>query len=156
MLIYLMRHGQAQGLAPSDRARTLTDVGRQEVADVAQAMRSDETPAQLLYASPYTRARETAEIMGRRWLGSEQIEFHDCLVPGGEIERILARIEEARPESVLIVSHMPGISCLGGILIDGDPNSCPGFSTAGVMCIEMEMAAPGLGCLRWYKEPRDW
>lgn len=156
MLIYLMRHGQAESLAPSDRARALTEIGQQEVACVANSLRNSCPPVQAVFASPFVRARETAVTVSQNWLGENRIEIHDCLIPGGAFERILPVIDDAGHDAVLIVSHMPGISCLGGILTDADPNCGPGFSPAGIMCIETETAAPGLGCLRWYKQPSDW
>lgn len=156
MLIYLMRHGQAENLAPSDRERALNQIGQREVAQVAEALKSACAPVQGIFSSPFVRARETASIIGQSWLGENRIEIQDCLIPGGAFERILPVIDASGHEAVMVVSHMPSISYLGGLLTDADPDSGPGFSTAGVMCIETETAAAGLGRLRWYKRPRDW
>lgn len=61
MNLYLVRHGQSEGNlarpgAPHDPA--LTHIGRAQAARVAQALASEPTVA--LYASPTTRALETA------------------------------------------------------------------------------------------------
>lgn len=156
MLIYLMRHGQARNLAPSDRERTLTEFGQREVEHVAQSLQSNCPPIRAIYTSPFVRARETTSILSRNWSEEHQVEVYDCLIPGGAFERILPVLDAAAHDAVMVVGHMPGISCLGGILTDANLNSGPEFSTAAVMCIETEMVASGLGCLRWYKRPVDW
>ena len=62
-MIYLIRHGKSEDLITSDYDRKLTLEGRKELEDnfkeFKEKFKSDNFK---VYCSPYTRARQTAEI----------------------------------------------------------------------------------------------
>jgi broad specificity phosphatase PhoE len=69
----LIRHGQSEFNAHHDRTGRdpgipdpkLTALGRQQVAESAERLKSHRHPIRRVLASPYTRAIETAEIVAR-------------------------------------------------------------------------------------------
>ena len=63
MDLYIVRHGEAEP-GTNDAARLLTDRGRQEVAEIAQAMSRRGASIRQIRHSGRARARETAEIIG--------------------------------------------------------------------------------------------
>ena len=61
--VYLMRHGQAEGMHPSgDRARALTPEGRSQVTALGQTLKGTVSITRVV-CSPYVRARQTADVM---------------------------------------------------------------------------------------------
>ena len=71
----------------------------------------------LIAASPYMRAQETAAIAVKFLGPGIRRETWDALVPSGEPEDVIRRIESAHAEALLIVGHEPLLSTLLGILI---------------------------------------
>ena len=61
MKIWILRHGQAEGMAASDEARQLTLHGREEATLMADYLA--EVPLDGILASPYRRAQQTAETV---------------------------------------------------------------------------------------------
>ncbi len=155
MRVFLMRHGAAVSRAESDRARVLSDAGRFEVQAVAVAMDAAGIGFDAVLASPYPRAWQTAAIVCGE-LGIRDPLRCPELEPGNDPRTALAQFGEQECESMLVVGHMPGISQLGGIMVDGRPDAAPGFHTAAVMAVETEVPAAGCGRLLWYREPADW
>ena len=77
--IYLIRHGESEGNASAirlDEATGLTDRGRAQAAAVAE--RCAKLPVEALVASAFERARQTAEIIGKK-IGREP-EYSDLFV----------------------------------------------------------------------------
>ena len=102
VIVMLMRHGNA---APPHRSindykRELTNEGRQEVECVSKCI---ERPS-IIYSSPYTRARQTAEILSKRF--GVRMEIQDLLKP--DIFNINTLFEIAKP-GALLVGHNPSL-----------------------------------------------
>ena len=143
--LLILRHGEA-GPGYPDAERALTDWGRGEVERLAAwlAGRSDLAGLHLL-ASPYVRARQTAAIIGEA-LGTA-VETLPIITPDDDpaavADWLLARPEE-RPR--LLVSHMPLVGALTGLLVEGRADRGLGFPTAAVA--ELEAEVWGAGCAR--------
>ncbi|MCP4642045.1 MAG: histidine phosphatase family protein [bacterium] len=74
MNLYLVRHGQSEGNIPGASAvgdPPLTERGRAQAACVADTFAAE--PVAALYASPMTRALETATIIGERLFLSPRV-----------------------------------------------------------------------------------
>ena len=67
MQVYFLRHGRAvaanmwRGAEPE---RPLTDEGRDELRQLARGLKRIGVAPDAIYTSPFTRAKETAEIVG--------------------------------------------------------------------------------------------
>ena len=66
MRLYCVRHGQSEAnvlqvISNRDQPHPLTELGRQQAAQLAQSLR--DLPIAKIYASPILRARQTAEIV---------------------------------------------------------------------------------------------
>ncbi|MDU8924801.1 phosphohistidine phosphatase SixA [Pasteurellaceae bacterium LIM206] len=113
MKVFIMRHGEAEMLAASDKARHLTEYGRQQVYSQAEWLKSVLTQPEHIIVSPYTRAIETFEqidvVFSRRL--SDRVEVWDGITPYGNSEIVsdyLATLAEKDPKlQILIVSHLP-------------------------------------------------
>ncbi len=120
MLIYLLRHGVAEDRPPGhadDRERALTPEGAQRMQQEAQGMRRLAIELDRLLTSPYARARQTAEIVGRAL--AVAVEIEPALAPGMRLEDLQRAIERAGAQRVMVVGHEPDLSSVGGALIGG-------------------------------------
>jgi len=104
--IYIMRHGQSGPAAPSmpDSSRTLTERGFGEVRTVAARLNQRAPDIELVYFSPYLRARQTAALVTKAL--NAEMSLLEELHPGGDPDKIIDVLTGTEGEVVLI-SHMP-------------------------------------------------
>lgn len=137
--LIIMRHGEA-GRHQSDAARPLTDRGREESDRVAQAMAADWRP-RAIWCSPLTRARQTARIIADRV--SLDVTEQPFLKPEDPPELAIEALQKYRGDTPLVlVSHMPLVGVLAGLLVEGRAGQIP-FATSQAVCLEMDIAAAG-------------
>jgi phosphohistidine phosphatase len=153
MYIYLLRHGQAEQRAYADPMRRLTGKGHDEVRSVARQFLDRKITLDLAYASPYTRARETAEefiAIVQAGLVPENAEW---LTPENRASGVLAVLAGSSAEHVLLVSHNPLVSELNALLTEGDICERHILGTSELLCIEADPPAAGNGTLRFVLKP---
>lgn len=154
--LLIMRHGEAAPGAP-DAERVLTARGEREAEGMGRwlAARGDLDLARLrLVASPYRRARQTAARIAAP-LGLEvetlaRITPDDA--PGAVIDWLL---DEPDDRPLLLVSHMPLVAALTGLLVEGRAERGPGFVTAAVAELTAEVHAAGCARLARFTTPAD-
>ena len=152
--LLIMRHGEAAPGFP-DNQRLLTSRGEREAAAMARwlAARMEEGEARTsLYASPYARAQQTAELIAKT-LGCplETLEFitpEDD--PAAVAEWLLTQPEDA---PIMLVSHMPLVGNLTGLLVEGRPEQGIGFATAAIAELEADIWAAGCARLKRFTQP---
>jgi phosphohistidine phosphatase len=153
--LLIMRHGQAVSGAPDDR-RELTGQGRREVARMADWLarhRDGEAPLRVL-ASPYVRARQTADLMAEA-LGS-RVETLSIITPDDAPDAVGDwLLEQPKAEPLLLVSHMPLVSALTGWLVEGREDQGPGFPTAAIAELQGDLLARGCVQLLRFTAPSD-
>lgn len=142
MKLYIMRHGKAESYAESDQVRPLSDVGRQQVTDVAKQM-SDLSLSGIM-ASPYLRAWQTAELV-QAVMSTPVLQRCDSFTPSSPVREALRKLPESG--DWLLVSHMPLVSLLTGLLTEDDQARGVVFSAAMVVGLDMPEASPGLARL---------
>ena len=126
MKLYILRHGEAvergDPAFKEDADRPLTPKGTQRAKALAHALRGLEISMDIIFSSPFTRARQTAEIMEHGLRLHDRLEFTNHLTPPGNPEKLVDQLNAIRPapESVLLVGHEPFLSefisilCVGG------------------------------------------
>jgi phosphohistidine phosphatase len=93
-----------------DAARPLTPEGRQKMERAAVGLRSAVPEIDLLAASPFKRAYDTAEIIGRAYDGLK-VERVAELAPGSGVDRFLEWLQGQRSHgTVAVVGHEPDLS----------------------------------------------
>ena len=150
MLLYLMRHGRAEGAAPSrpDHARELTPAGRSEVEQIARAIQYTGWQAQRLLCSPYTRARQTADCVASS-IGCS-IDVVSTLIPGFGLRELAEAINAVgSPEAVMVVAHQPSIGEVVARLTGSRVQVAP----AAIIAIEVARLRRGVGFLKGCYDP---
>lgn len=146
-----MRHGQASQLASTDADRALTETGRRDVVNVVEARSQALGTVQVILASPYRRARETAALAIKTLDFSGQLLVCDELRPDGNIAALVEFIEQLGVSSVLLATHQPLIGEMAAALT-GDPQ-LRAMNTAWLLALQTEALAPGFARLLWVQTP---
>lgn len=153
MNIWILRHGQAEGWAPSDELRALTAQGQEEVRLMATQLAGQ--PVDAILASPYLRAQQTADIVQKQLQIRRGVATAAWLTPDDDPRRVLDFLEERSERNLILVSHQPLVSQLISLLVEGNRTGHYPMPTAGLACIELDFPAAGLGQLRLLSSPAN-
>lgn len=151
MELFLLRHGHAHAMAPTDQERALSDAGRADVRANMSKIKTDLAKLQAVWVSPYRRAQETWEE-ARVFLPNAPVAItNQEITPDGSPLSIIASIAEAGVESLLIVTHQP----LVGYLVDqltGSVNLSGFMDTSDVIALDVSDPLIGTGVIRWHSK----
>ncbi|MCY1430394.1 Phosphohistidine phosphatase SixA [compost metagenome] len=151
MKLWVLRHGEAvpHGSRPHDSERELTDHGRKEV--LSSAARLMGQPLTAIYASPYLRAQQTAQLV-REALGFEpEIRTVDWLTPETDPDKVAEQLVSV--SNVLLVSHNPLVGNLLSYLQHGAGYPPEKVSTAGLAELKADELLVGSMTLDSIKHP---
>ena len=150
MKLWVLRHGEAvpYGSCP-DSERELTAHGRQEA--LSSAARLIGQPLTAIYASPYLRAQQTAQIV-REALGFEpEIRTVEWLTPETDPDKVAEQLVSV--SNVLLVSHNPLVGHLLSYLQHGAGYPPEKVGTAGLAEISGDELLIGSMKLAGIKHP---
>ncbi|MFU2329659.1 phosphohistidine phosphatase SixA [Pseudomonas sp. NFX98] len=130
MKIWVLRHGEAvpHGSRSSDSERELTDHGREEVLRSAAFLIGQ--PLTAIYASPYLRAQQTAQLVHEALGFKPEIRTVEWLTPDTEPDKVAEQMVAV--SDVLLVSHNPLVGNLLSYLQHGAGHPPERVSTAGL------------------------
>ncbi len=162
MRLYLLRHAEAipRGTAgyAQDAARPLTDEGRRQARQVAKGLQRLGVPAEVIVASPYVRAAQTAEEVARVLAFEEPVRTLEALRAEAKPRETSAALAAlASHDHVVLVGHEPHLSAWLAELVAGEDGLRCVFKKGGVACVEVERVPPprGSGTLRWLMTPKQ-
>lgn len=131
MGLYLVQHGDAVEEAV-DPTRPLSPQGRADVEALARACRGRIAARQIIHSGKL-RAEQTAEILGQV-LGMP-VKAAAGLNPGDPPRPVAEKITGS--DDLLIVSHLPFLERLTGLLVAGDEaRQIVAFQRGGMVCLE--------------------
>src|SRR5712691_710324 len=162
MNLYVLRHGLAvEHGAPGyarDADRPLTPKGKRKLEQIADAMDAMALSFGLILSSPYTRARQTAEIVADTLHARKKLEYSEDLVPDGSFKKLIEGLNDlkSRPEDVLLVGHEPYLSGLISLLVSGDSDFSVVMKKGGLCKLFIESLKHGrCAALEWLLTPRQ-
>jgi phosphohistidine phosphatase len=150
MKLWVLRHGEAEpyGSRP-DSERALTAHGREEALRSAAELIGK--PISAIYASPYLRAQETAQLV-REVLGFEpEIRTVEWLTPDNRPQAVAEQLVSV--DYALLVSHNPLVGNLLGYLQHGHVQQPEAVKTAGLAELEGDLPLAGAMKLNGIKHP---
>jgi phosphohistidine phosphatase len=140
-----MRHATAEEAAGgSDATRRLSEQGRREAQEAAEAIGKRDVRPAIVLTSPRLRARETAEIVART-LGVP-VEVREGLNCGATAAAYLDALKPDDGRDVLIVAHNPEISAFACAL----SRRAISFRPSTVGCFELTADSASL---EWVRHP---
>ena len=138
-----------------DDTRSLTGSGRQTARQIGRSLKNLLPRIDLLAASPYVRAVETAKHIAHAYKKLEVMSL-PALRPGGPPRDALAWLQTQSHDAVIVlVGHEPDLSGLASWLLTGDTKSVLVFKK-GAACLMVfdSRPAPAAGQLEWFAPPR--
>jgi phosphohistidine phosphatase len=156
MQLLIIRHadaGDSEQFALTrqpDNKRPLSDAGREQMDSASRALCLLVPKINLLAASPYTRAMQTAEIVLTRYPNAAR-EITDTLVPEKDPESFVRWLRaQGSREVVAAVGHEPHLSTLATWLVAGCEDSRFELKKGGACLINFQKPpAKGAGMLEW-------
>ena len=125
MDLYILRHAIAvQRGTPGyedDSKRPLTGKGAKKMNRIAEGMLALDLSFDVILSSPFTRAKQTAEIVAEVFHAEKKLEFTEHLEVGGDAEKLVDLINDtySSASSVMLVGHEPYLSGLISMLLSG-------------------------------------
>lgn len=142
MQLIIMRHGEA-GSHSIDTQRALTMRGVEQAQQVAGELRNSGIRPSAIWSSPYVRARQTANVVTET-LGVPTF-TQNTLTPDSDPRAVLGSLQaEADFDTLMLVSHMPFVEMLTGLLLDGRTAGYP-YSTGQARILELTYPAVSCG-----------
>jgi phosphohistidine phosphatase len=146
MILYLVRHGDADTPAPSDDARVLSKKGIRVTTAMAKLLRGAEFDApEIIVTSPLPRAEQTARIMLEEFSPKAKFEINDGIRSGGSLEAAMSIVVSKKDlcDVLMLVGHDPLFSRLASVLVSGTEYG-----------IEMKKSAVAIFELTRFEAPR--
>jgi phosphohistidine phosphatase len=153
MLIYIARHAWAGERGdprwPDDSLRELTPAGIDRYTRVVKALAARGFAPERIATSPYTRCRQTAEILAKNIATNPSIDELAALEPASELEPLLEWSCAQGEADTCWVGHSPDVEWLTAALI-GDSTASIRFAKGAVAAINFEEEInAGTGELNW-------
>lgn len=141
-----MRHGDAPYI---DGERQLSESGKQDVAQMSQRLaeifKQQGIELELMLASPYLRAQQTADIVEQELMNAKVRPFlreQEPLLRSESDPAMTASYVESLPQStILLVSHMPLVA---NLLASWLPHQGRYFPTSAIAELEFVNGKPAL------------
>ena len=161
MRLLVVRHAIAEDRAAfarshkDDSTRPLTPDGRRKMERAALGLKELVPELDVLAASPYKRAIETAEIIAAAY-GGPSVERVPDLAPGAGVDRVVSWLADRHARgSVAVVGHEPDLGQLVCALL-ASTNGPFLELRKGAACL-LELAGPvkrGAATLDWFLGPK--
>jgi phosphohistidine phosphatase len=146
MLVYLLRHGEAEPNAASDAARKLTHKGHQEVLSVAHQFLVNKLPLDRCISSPYVRAHQTARDFLKQVKPGLALDESLLLTPEIRASEVMKLLDSLPATAhVLLVSHNPLLSELNALLTEGNIDHMHILSTSELVAVNIDVIGLGMG-----------
>ena len=161
MDIVLVRHAIAEERDPMrwshDALRPLTSSGRERFEPAARGLGTIVGRVELVLASPYVRAWDTARIVSDQadWpapVSCPELAAHATV--GEALEVLVALPNDG---TVVCVGHEPNLTLLAQALLRSkDAGDVPWFKKGGALCVRFRGSVePRRGKLYWARAPKD-
>jgi phosphohistidine phosphatase len=153
VFVFIARHAWAGERGdprwPDDSLRELTPEGIERYEKVVKAIAPRGFKPAIVATSPYTRCRQTAEIIAKHVTGRPKIEDLAALEPGSEVEPLIEWTISQDGADVCWVGHSPDVEELAATLV-GEDGTGIRFAKGAVAAIAFDdEVSLGTGELHW-------
>lgn len=161
MKLYLLRHAIADlrdpVRYPDDSLRPLTKEGKEKFRRICAGIQRLNLTFDLVVSSPYTRARQTAEVFCEELkISRSRLIFNENLTPFGNPQALFEEIYAQYTDlaSLACVGHEPYLSELIGSLLCGNAATSITIKKGGLCCLSLaQLDFVGYATLKWLLTP---
>jgi phosphohistidine phosphatase len=160
VLLYIVRHGQAEDHAASGRDddRALTDAGVREIRRIARRLHDLGVRFDHTLTSPLVRAQQTADLLVKESV-TTWVEEAGFLGPDGHLDDLRAWLAQWRKRhsgSVALVGHQPVLGAWIELLVHGEASGHVQLKKAGIAALTLPDAGSPVGAskLEWLITPK--
>ncbi len=138
MELFILRHAIAEERDPEkypdDSLRPLTARGKKRMRRVAEGMAAAGIRFDIIYTSPYTRARHTADIVADVYRARKKLHETETLASDGDPKELINFLQtmKGKVDRILLVGHEPYLSDLISVLVTGDSSFTFSMKKGGV------------------------
>jgi phosphohistidine phosphatase len=148
VLLYLLRHADAETVAASDDARPLSERGIDQAKKVARFCEAHDMQLSLILTSPLRRAHETAKPMAAALRA--ELMIVPWLASGMHPEAALEELRAYRSQtSLMLVGHEPDFSQLAAHLLGLPTNNAIHVRKASLTLLELDVFRAGAATLQF-------
>ena len=155
MNLIIMRHGEAEPYASSDRDRALSDYGRQQAYAAGEWLKANDISISQCWASPYLRTQQTAECVQSVY-GELPTTPAGFLTPGSSPMAVVEQLRDNANNNLLVISHNPMVSQLVNYLSSGRTQGAAIMGTASMALFDETQWLPGCCSLLWLRHAPDF
>ena len=153
MKITLLRHGEAVEMSEwkgTDSDRPLTEKGREKMEEISKSISRLGWKFDLVFSSPYQRAKATAEIVVGELNIAEPIRVSEAMSCEGDMMDIVKELKEldSNFERILMVGHEPHLSSLISFLITGETSYSFEMKKGGLCRLALDSLSEEGRCAR--------
>lgn len=157
MKLWILRHGEAELRKTTDHERELTQQGRKEAQAAGQSLAKHAGAGLVVLASPYRRAQQTAEaVLQELRRPVTALQTVPWCTPDDDPVAALDHLALHQETELLLVSHMPFVSALAGLLAEGNVYAGPPMHTASLVELEVSMVAAGIAQMLSLRHPPEF
>jgi phosphohistidine phosphatase len=148
VLLYLLRHADAETIAASDDARVLSEKGHEQAKKVARFCKAHAMEVSVVLTSPLARAQQTAKPVAEALRADLQVA--PWLASGMHPHAALEELRAFRSErALMIVGHEPDFSQLVAHLLGLPTNTAIEIRKASLTLLEIPVFRAGAASLRF-------
>lgn len=160
MDVFILRHGKAEERSTnvaSDSKRSLTEVGKKDLAEIAKGMKNLDIEFDLIISSPLNRAKETADIISEKLYKKKKIALWDELKPESDVLDTHKKLAQFPPDAkILLVGHEPHLTNLISSIISPECNVSINLKKGGFVWLRTSSSKSKiLGSLRSILTPKQ-
>ena len=151
MHLFIMRHGEAELMANSDKERHLNANGREQSRLQGMWLKSTALEFDKVLVSPYTRALETFDEINQVFEQqlSDKLEVWEGITPYGDsglVSSYVALLEKEGHCNLLLISHLPLVGDIVKELCGRNPAS---FYPATIVDIHWDNDQPKVNDIKY-------
>ncbi len=155
---YFLRHAVAlerEDWEGEDSARPLTREGEEKMQKGAKAFRKFLPAPEVILSSPFTRARQTAEIVRKEAFPHLTVETEELLKPGESLRDFLRSLRGRKEKCFVLVGHEPTMSEWILSLLGSRSRGSVRLKKGGCSLLEVDLdSAPPVGEMIFLLPPK--
>ena len=149
MIVYFLRHAEAEPDASNDFDRKLTPKGLEQAGKVGKFLLRNGLLPEAIVSSPVIRARQTAGAVEKK-LGQASVVIGPWLACGMTSDTCLAELSaHSGSQSVMLVGHEPDFSDTIATILGVADSEALNIRKASLTGIELSSFHPGGGRLQF-------